>query len=610
MNEASRLLRAAWQCSFARLARPGLAPPRAIALDTPISRPVSYAWAAMRTAAPVSTACMALATFAATFCNVALSFALGRVTERALAAEPAGVTTMIAVLLALWLAIPMWQVLDCIGRLFASQNLRIAVTDHLSARIMYARPLELARAPLGNLVERIEIAAASLPAVVGSVAETLVKLGSVALLTGALLIGVSVPLALLAACWLVSAVALSAYLAYSGMQIVEDASDAHAGVIAQLVEAVANVALIRGFVAQRAERARLGVALTGDLTACRRVRSYWVFVLLIETAYKWLFGLAMVLAALALYQRGALPLPALVTVGALVISLSWHFESVAFHFVDLFESIGNLRASLRELAAVPIDLPRDGAVALPSPGSVRLAGVSAGHGEAIVLHDVSLAIMPGEKIGLVGPSGAGKSTLLSLLRGELGAAHGTIELHGVPISRLTSEAIAEASTEASQAAPVFNRSVRDNVGYGMATVDPVALDRALELAQASALVGSLARGLDTPIGERGASLSTGERQRLAIARALLKRAPLVIFDEATSSIDAISEARILAHVLALPDCTAIVVSHRVATLAGCDRIVVLERGRVVDVGTHAELFVRSRLYQQLHYADAVIAQGG
>lgn len=614
---ARRVLHAAWRRSLARVASLELAPPAPMPLGTSGASLPAYLWAAIRAAAPKSTACMALAIFATACCHVALSFVLGRLTDRAVANQREGVVAMLAVLLGLWLAAPLFGVLHSLARLFASQNLRIAVTDHLAARLMYARPRELAGASVGNLVERIELAAGNLPAVVGSLAETVVKLVSVAVLSSLLLLEVSPPLALLAAAWMGTAVALSAYLARSGMQIVEDASDAHARVIADLTELVSNVPLVRGFAAQRAERSRFGKALGADLLACRRVRSYWLFVLLIEVAYKWLFGIAILAASFVLYDRGELGLAQLVTVGSLVISLSWHFETVAFHFVDLFDALGILRASLRELDAVPIELPADGAEggaapSLPAPGRVVLRGVTARHGETVALREVSLELSPGEKVGLVGPSGSGKSSLLAVLRGELPAEAGAVLVHGLPLSSEPGGGstgwLSRASSEALHSAQVFHRSVRENVSYGMPEAGEAELDRALAAAQARTLVDELPQGKETVIGERGANLSTGERQRLAIARALLKRAPLLVLDEATSSVDQISERRILEHVLQLPDCTVLAVTHRVATLAGFDRVVLLDEGRIADTGTHAELLARSALYRQLQLTAATGAE--
>ena len=605
LKAADRVIRsglhALWQRSLAKVAGLHVAPPNPMALHTPLGSMRAYLGAAIRAAAPKSVALMVLATFLSTFCSVGLSYALGQLTAGAQAGQHDHVVSIMAIMLGLWLASPLLQVLHSLARLFASQNLRIAVTDHLAARMMYARQQALAGNAVGNVVERIELASANASAVVGVTTDTVVKLLSVALLASLVLVNVSIPLALLSAVWMGSAILLSAYLAHSGMRIVEDASDAHARVIAELTELVTNIPLIRGFVAQARERARYSQTLGADLLACRHVRSYWIFVLLIEMAYKWLFGIVMMGLSVWFYQEGSLSLPGLVTVASLVIALSWHFETIAFHFVDLFDALGILRASLRELGAVQVALPESRTPpALKEPGRIRLEAVHASYEGVPVLREVTLEVKPGEKVAIVGPSGAGKSTLLKLLRGELEPDSGSVELHGLALEQTTPDLLASASSEAWQSAQVFNRSIAENVGYAAPAGNPALVSAALRAAQVLALVEGLPQGVETKIGEGGARLSTGERQRLAIARALFKRAPLLILDEATASVDMMTEQRIFQYILSqLGDCTVVVVSHRVATLAEFDRIIVMDAGRIADAGTHLELQGRSVLYQRL-----------
>jgi ATP-binding cassette subfamily B protein len=601
------LLQTAWTHSLARLASLSLARPRPIPLELSGAHVWRYIGTAIRACAPMSTLVMVIATMFGAMCHIGQSYALGGLTEQALLGHTHQVTLMLGVLVALWMAAPLLQALNSLALLYSSQNLRIGVTDHLTARLMHAQPMGVAGNAVGNLVERVELAANSLQSVVGSLTEMVVKLASVTLLAMAVLLGVSAPLALTAGLWMLTALLFSSYMAYTGMNIVEDASDAHAKVIADLAEIVTNVPLIRSFVAQRVERKRFGDALRKDLYACRRVRSYWVFVLLIESAYKWLFGLLIAGYAAHQYSQGQLGLPQLITVCSLIISLSWHFESVAFHFVDLFDALGVLRSSLRELSAIPVDIEPNadadadaGTRRLPMPGRVVLSRIGTRYGATPVLRDISLCIEPGTKVGIVGPSGSGKSTLLAVLRGDVTPDSGDVELHGIRLSDLSPTELHSASSEAQQSALMFNRTVLANVAYATQGVSADAITRALTLAQAQTLVEELPCGPDTMVGERGAALSTGERQRLSIARALLKNAPLLVFDEATSSVDAISEARILGHLVnEMPGRTVIVVSHRVATLNRFDLILVMEHGQIVDAGSPRELMTHSSLYRRL-----------
>ncbi|MGV7961202.1 ABC transporter ATP-binding protein [Photorhabdus tasmaniensis] len=600
------IFQSAWRHSIARLASLDFAKPQAIPLEQSGNQTYKYICAAILACAPMSTIVMIVATVLSTVCNVGQSYVLGWLTELALQGQQEQVVIMLAIIISLWVAAPLLQALHSLALLYSSQNLRIGVTDHLTTRLMHAKPMSLAENSVGNLIERVELASNSLESVVGLVAETVVKLLSVAILTTLVLVSVSTPMAIAAGIWMLTALLLSSYLAYTGMNIVEDASDAHAKVIADLAEIVANVPLIRSFVAYRSERHNFSHALRQDLYACRQVRSYWVFVLLIESTYKWLFGIATLVYIGLQYEQGQLTLPQLITTCSLIIALSWHFESVAFHFVDIFDSLGILRSSLRELSSIPVDIEpeEESSSILPVPGQIVLSKVYSSYDATSVLRDINLRIEPGTKVGIVGPSGSGKSTLLAVLRGDVVPDSGVVELHGLPLDKLSVNSLHGASSEALQSALMFNRSVQENVTYGSSVCTSEEVSRALTMAQAMTLVEGLPQGLDTLVGERGASISTGERQRLSVARALLKKSPLLIFDESTSSVDTISEARILNYLLdEIPERTVIVVTHRVATLSRFDLIVVMEQGQIIDMGTPGELETRNNLFQRLLYRD-------
>ncbi|WP_213989203.1 ABC transporter ATP-binding protein [Sodalis sp. dw_96] len=604
MNQSKRpahvLLQSVWKCSTARLASLQIASPRPISLNEPTDRVAPYIWASVKACAPGSTLVIVLATLLGAICNIGQSYFLGQITEVGMLDERRQVVLQLFYLISLWLAAPLLHVVQNLAVLYSSQNLRIGVTDHLSARLMYARPQQLANNTVGNLVERIELVSVSLSEIVCTLADTAIKLIAVAILASLVLTSASWPIALLAAAWMMSAFMLSSYLAYSGMSIAEDASDAHAQVMANLNEIVTNIPLIRSFVAHKTERHRFNHSLRADLLACRKVRSYWLFVLLIETSYKWLFGIGIITYASFQYSTGSLTIPQLVTIGSLIIILSWHFESVAFHFVNLFDSLGILRAGMRELSSIPVDLPSGNKLpTLPEPGKIMLRNVSVGHQGITVLKEISLCIEPGSRVGIVGPSGSGKSTLLAVLRGDLQPDQGTVELHGLPLSTCQSSLFATLCSEALQNALMFNRSVLDNINYGQDPCHTQKIMQTASIAQVNRLINNLPHGLDTIIGERGAVLSTGERQRINIARALLKSCPLLIFDEATSSVDAISEARIIDYLIHRRDSTVLVVSHRIASMRNFDQIVLLDQGRIVDIGRFDELLARNELFQAL-----------
>ena len=219
-----------------------------------------------------------------------------------------------------------------------------------------------------------------------------------------------------------------------------------------------------------------------------------------------------------------------------------------------------------------------------------------------VLRDVSLQVDAGEVVALVGPSGAGKSTLVDLLPRFLDPQRGVVSIDGVPVHRVTRSSLRQAMGIVSQETVLFNDTVRANIAYGdQAAASNAAVEEAAQAANAHEFIQKLPDGYETRIGERGTRLSGGERQRIAIARALLRDAPILILDEATSNLDPETELLVQEAIERLmSDRTVIVIAHRLSTVARADRIVVLENGRVAEEGVHDELVAAGGVYQRLH----------
>jgi ATP-binding cassette, subfamily B, bacterial len=244
-------------------------------------------------------------------------------------------------------------------------------------------------------------------------------------------------------------------------------------------------------------------------------------------------------------------------------------------------------------------------VALPSParGDVGFDNVSFAYPtrpDTLAVDGVSLAVKAGEKVAIVGPSGAGKSTLFHLLLRFYDPASGTISLDGVPIKSADPRELRARIALVAQDSVVFAASARENIRFGRPDASDPEVERAADLAHATEFIRRLPDGFDAQLGERGVTLSGGQRQRIAIARAILRDAPLLLLDEATSALDAESETLVQTALEELMrHRTTLVIAHRLATVLSCDRIMVMDQGKIVEQGTHASLVAANGLYARL-----------
>jgi ATP-binding cassette subfamily B multidrug efflux pump len=374
-------------------------------------------------------------------------------------------------------------------------------------------------------------------------------------------------------------------------------SEARSVLTGRIVDTYTNILTVKLFARARNEDAYVREAVdehTGSFHASLRLHT--LFGLALSTLNA---TMVVSVAALAihLWSRGA------ITVGAVAMALplAWQIVSmsgwVAYQVTAIFENVGVVQEGMMTIAR-PIALTdRDDAGALAvHRGEIRFDDVSFGYGrESGVIDNLSLTVRGGEKIGVVGRSGAGKSTLVNVLLRFFDLEGGRILIDEQDIAQITQESLRAQISVVTQDTSLLHRSIRDNIRYGRPDATDAEIVAAAKLAHAHEFIEQLEdwkgrRGYDAQVGERGVKLSGGQRQRIAIARVILKDAPILVLDEATSALDSEVEQAIQASLGTLmAGKTVIAIAHRLSTIAQMDRLVVLDRGRIVEQGSHAEL---------------------
>jgi ABC-type transport system involved in Fe-S cluster assembly fused permease/ATPase subunit len=301
---------------------------------------------------------------------------------------------------------------------------------------------------------------------------------------------------------------------------------------------------------------------------------------------------------------GSMTIGDFVLINAFMIQLFLPLNFLGFVYREIKGSMANIEKMLQLLEIRPSVDDRPGAATL-HPGAIVFDQVSFSYRpDRKILRQVSFTIEPGQKVAVVGASGAGKSTLVKLLFRFYDLTGGRISIGGVDISEVSKSSLRSAIGIVPQDTVLFNDTIFENVRYGRPDASDADVATAIRLAHLDAFISQLPDGYQTRVGERGLKLSGGEKQRVAIARTILKRAPILVFDEATSSLDSKSEQAILSALKEVAKGhTSLVIAHRLSTVVDADKIVVLDQGSVVEQGDHDMLLLRRGHYAQLWYAQ-------
>lgn len=381
-------------------------------------------------------------------------------------------------------------------------------------------------------------------------------------------------------------------------------ASARAMVTGQIVDTVTNIKTVKLFAHDQHE----DEAAVGAIEDFRVAGVGWGWVS--ATFRFWLMALAGVLplvlvgVTLVFWTRGTATAGDIAVAGTIGLRLAQMTGWVSFTLMGMYSNVGEVEDAVKTLAPSHklVDAPGAGHLAVPA-GEIMLRDVTFSYGGGPGgLNDVNLTVSSGEKLGIVGASGAGKSTLVALLLRLYDAEKGAVLIDGQDISAVSQHSLRRQISMVTQETAMFNRSAFENISYGTPDATAEDVTAAAKQAEADAFIQGLEdfkgrKGYDAYLGERGVKLSGGQRQRIAIARAILKDAPILVLDEATSALDSEVEAAIQAALETVMDGkTVIAIAHRLSTLARMDRIIVLDAGQIVEQGSHEDLLAMDGLY--------------
>ncbi|MCL1068871.1 ABC transporter ATP-binding protein/permease [Shewanella olleyana] len=407
--------------------------------------------------------------------------------------------------------------------------------------------------------------------------------------------------------WLFAYVAIQWKLVPKLKAISAKQADARSTMTGRIVDSYTNISTVKLFSHTKQEADYAQDSMTGFLhTVYGQMRLVTIINVLVQ-AINYMLAFTIAAVSIWLWADNAITVGAIAIAVSLALRLNGMSQWIMWEISSLFENIGTVTDGMNTLSKpIEIEDKPDAKDINVDNGKIDFNDVSFNYGEdSGVINDLNLNIKAGEKVGLVGRSGAGKSTLVNLLMRFHDVEKGHVAIDDQKITDVTQDSLRSMIGMVTQDTSLLHRSIRENILYGDPTASDEQLLAAIEQAQASEFIKDLSdpfgnTGLDAQVGERGVKLSGGQRQRIAIARVLLKNAPILLLDEATSALDSEVEAAIQESLYELMQGkTVIAIAHRLSTIAAMDRLIVLDKGKIVEQGTHQELIKSGGIYAQL-----------